>query len=71
MDWIKGKEKIDWTVNSRSLSRDKLAPLVADGQQRYKSQRDWDITEEGDMIKALEMVSLETVHHTLCVLQCA
>lgn len=44
MDWIKGKEEADWTVNFRSLSR---YEQVAGGQQRYKSQRDLDSMEEG------------------------
>lgn len=44
MDWIKGKEEADWTVNFRSLSRNEQ---VAGGQQRYKSQRELDSMEEG------------------------
>lgn len=59
MDWIKEKEETDWTVNFRSLSR---SEQVVGDQQRYKSERDLDSMEEGDMVKALEIVSLESVH---------
>lgn len=43
---------------------------MAGGLQKYKCQRDLGSMEERDMVKALELVSLESLPHTLCATMC-